>query len=412
MINKRQMIIDMLLNIIAASLPIVVIQLIVYPVMAKKISTDAYGVMISVYSIWMMIAGSLSSVLATVRIIHNNEYEREKIVGDYNVVFLRWIFLNSIITLCSIIIYRNILSVLDVLLIIIIAFLVLAKGYLEISFKISLNYRAVVINNLIQCIALIIGLGLFIFTNCWELTFLCGYLASFIYCAFRTNYLFEDRVKTKLYKQIVHECRHLTAATIIANLTNYADKIVLYPLIGGYYLSIYYTATILGKIIGMLAGPINSVVLAYISKYESNSEKNFRKVTIIGVAICICAYFITVIASKPVIGFLYSQWVDEVIKFIPITTIGVLLSTLASILQPFVLKYREVKWQNLISVVNSIIYFGSSFVLLKLFGLMGFCIGVLIGMLSKVVCIIGVFYFTQPVLIDNGERSLKEGIDK
>ena len=79
---------------------------------------------------------------------------------------------------------------------------------------------------------------------------------------FKTRLLKEPFVKTGLFSKVNGDVNRLVIATIISNMMNYADKLVLYPIIGGYAVSVYYTATILGKIIGMLTGPINSVILA------------------------------------------------------------------------------------------------------------------------------------------------------
>lgn len=44
----------MCLNIIAVTIPVAVLQLIVYPITAKSIGGDSYGLMITIYSVWIM----------------------------------------------------------------------------------------------------------------------------------------------------------------------------------------------------------------------------------------------------------------------------------------------------------------------------------------------------------------------
>ena len=166
---------------------------------------------------------------------------------------------------------------------------------------------------------------------------------------------------------------------------------------GGYAVSIYYTAAILGKIVGMVTGPINSVILSYISKWESNNRRLITKILLLGIVLCIVGYIITMIVSRPVLNILFPQWVDEVMHYIPITTINVLLLVLISILSPFVLKFCDIKWQIIINGAGVVVYFVCALALWIAFGLTGFCIGVMIGTFTKLIIMIVVYY-----LIDTG----------
>ena len=202
-------------------------------------------------------------------------------------------------------------------------------------------------------------------------------------------------VKTELFTRVNNDTNKLVIASVIGNMMNYADKLILYPIMGGYAVSIYYTATILGKIIGMLTGPINSVVLSYISRWDSDKKNILNKILIIGTALCIIGYIITLVIAKPIIGLLFKQWVDEVMCYIPITTINVLLLTLISIISPFVLKFCDMKWQIIINCLSVAVYFVAALVLWKLFGLTGFCIGTVIGTVTKLVIMLFVYYGTK-----------------
>lgn len=161
---------------------------------------------------------------------------------------------------------------------------------------------------------------------------------------------------------------------------------------GGMTVSIYYTATILGKIVSMLTGPINSVALSYITRWDKRKANVFTDVLGIGIVFCIIGYVAAVLLAEPVIGYLFPQWVKSVLEIIPLTTITVMLTVLASILHPFVLKFCNRQWQLIISFISSLIYFTCALVLWRYMGLKGFCIGTIIGALVKVIMMIIVYY--------------------
>ena len=392
---KKKVIGDMFLNIIAVTIPVAILQLVVYPITAKAISAENYGLMLTIYSAWVMVSNSIGNVLNNIRLLHNSKYIEKKIKGDFNILFRRWSIINSLIIIAFLIFYCKGFNGEHIFLGVIVSLLILTKDYTEVGFRLKLNYRAIVVNNALQGIGFLLGMYITINTGIWEFIFIAGYLFGCTFCVLKTKLMRDPLVKTELFTRVNNDTNKLVIASVIGNMMNYADKLILYPIMGGYAVSIYYTATILGKIIGMLTGPINSVVLSYISRWDSDKKNILNKILIIGTALCIIGYIITLVIAKPIIGLLFKQWVDEVMCYIPITTINVLLLTLISIISPFVLKFCDMKWQIIINCSSVAVYFVAALVLWKLFGLTGFCIGTVIGTVTKLVIMLFVYYGTK-----------------
>ncbi len=394
MFNKK-IVTDMILNIIAGMLPIAVTQLLIYPIMARYVGGDSYGLLLTIYSLWIMISNSLGNVLNNVRLLYNQRYKEENIEGDFNIKLKIWGILNVIIIGTISIIYYGKFSFLNILVGTITSCLILLKAYLEVGFRIKLDYKKIVVNNFIQSIGLIIGCYIAIKVDVVEIVFLSGYLLSTIYCIKNTGLLKEKSVKTKYYKEISHDSYNLTFATVVANLMVYADKLVLFPLMGGHAVSVYYTATIIGKIFSMLTSPINSVILSYISKWNERKNNVFKNMLIVGSFVAVVSYIFTIMLSKPIISILFPQFVDEVMTYIPVTSIGVSLTILISTIQPFVLKFCNMKWQIFINGLSVITYFVAALSLWSIWGLMGFCIGTVIGISVKLSTILLVYKYTS-----------------
>lgn len=395
MLKNKQIVLDMILNIIAAAIPVGMLQLIVYPLTAQSIGGEEYGLMLTIYSVWIMISNSLGNVLNNVRLLRNGEYEEIGINGDFNVLMMRWEIINVVVIGICIIFYCKGFIFIHIILGIIVSLLILLKAYLEVGFRLKLNYKAIVINNILQSLGLLIGAYITANTGVWEAIFICGYLMSCTYCIIRTRLLKEPFCKTELFKRVNKDSNKLIIASVISNMMTYADKLVLYPLMGGTAVSIYYTATILGKIVGMLTGPINSVILSYISRWKSNNKSLITKMLIVGIGICIIGYGLTLYLSRPVLGFLFPQWIDEVMQYIPITTANVLLLVLTSMLSPFILKFCDMTWQIVINGTSVVVYFACAFILWNFFGLTGFCFGVMAGNFIKLICMLVVYYMNK-----------------
>lgn len=374
---------DMCLNIGASGAPIAVLQLIIYPYLASHISSEEYGLMITLYSLWVVISNSLGNVLNNIRLLRSTEYEEEGLKGDFPFLLRNFTAINFIVILIGTLFYIKELNVVYLFFSIIISALILFKAYFEVGFRIKLDYVSILNNGILQCLGFMLGLAFFRFFHVWQFVFLFGFLFNTIFTILKTGMLKEPFIKTKLYSNVSKDAQIYTLATFSGSLMTYADKMVLYPLMGGHVVSIYYTATILGKIIGMISGPITGVILSYISKWSNSQKKIFSKILIVGVILAVIGYGITMGISYPVINLLFPQWKDEVMVYLPITTIAIAIQTLNSFLNPFILKFYDMKWQIIIGMVSVAVYFVMALVLWNFYGMIGFCIGTVLGQLSK-----------------------------
>lgn len=391
-IQKKKVIFDICLNICAATLPIATLQLFIYPKVAKIIDGNAYGLMLTIYSIWMVLPFSLGNVLNNIKLLNFPKYQEIEDEGDIAVILRQWAVVSTIVVSFVIWWYCGSFSFVHVTIGTVIGILIFLKAYLEVGFRINLNYKAVLINNILLTVGFVIGYIVFLKTGIWECIFLNGYLFSSIYCTFKTHLLREKPKRTLLYCIVKKDAYSLLISVLVNSLTSYADKLILYPLMGGAVVSVYYTATILGKITGMLTGPINSVLLSYIAHWDNSKTDIFYKVLMIGTIVSILGYSISILISRTVIGLLFPQWLNPVLEIMPLTTVTIMLGVLATILNPFVLKYCKMHWQIGIRVISSVVYFGSALLLWKYIGLKGFCIGTIIGALTKLVIMIFVYY--------------------
>lgn len=388
-VNKKiQFIFDMGLNICAVGFPVAMLQLVVYPYISRRIDADSYGLMITMYSVWMVVSNSLGNVLNNIRLLYEKEYEDKHIIGDFNILFRCWAFINLVVILVFTIYYAKRISVMDTVFSVLIASALFLKAYTEVGFRLKLNYKAILMNGLLQGVGFLVGVLAFILTGIWQFIFLFGFSFSALYSVARTKLLQEPFVKTCLYRKVSKASMQYAAATFSNSMMGYADKMVLYPLMGGHVVSVYYTATILGKIISMLTGPITSVVLSYISRWDKKRRDSFSKILLLGIVLAAAGYFITLIISRPVITFLFPQWVKNVMKLLPFTTATIVLQTLNAFLNPFVLKFYDIKWQVVINFASLFVYFSGALVLWYHFGIIGFCIGTIGGQIVKTIIVI------------------------
>ena len=111
-----------------------------------------------------------------------------------------------------------------------------------------------------------------------------------------------------------------------------------------------------------------------------------------GGILCAFGYVVCILISRPVLLFLYPQFADAAMKLIYITTGTAIMQTMIAIADPFVLKFFEMKWQVLLNGCTAAVYVTLGLLLLKGFGVTGFCYGVLITNVIKFIIMLLIYH--------------------
>lgn len=393
-IKKNDLAINVVLNTVAAAIPILVLQLVLLPLVAKYMNDDEYGLVVTILSILNIVPIILGNSLNNIRLLYENRYKENNILGDFPVILLLDLIINiiliSIFGICYINIYSTALNIIHILFVISISILWLLREYYIVAFLIDLNYGAILINNILLAIGYIIGFVLFRIIGLWESIYLCGYVCSLLFIYAKTTIWREKFKRSFLWKEVFKENNTYVLSCLLYRFTTYADKILLYPLLGGLYVTIYYVATLSGKIVSMLITPLCGVLLSYLAKKNNSNKKSFRKVVQYGSVFCAIGYIFCIVVSRPVLKILYPQYVDNAMDYIYITTAVVVIGVMISLINPYILKALSMKWQVLINSLTLFVYITGALVLLNFFGLMGFCVGTLIANVFKFVFMIGI----------------------
>lgn len=382
--NKyKKIFMDLILSVCATAIPLIALQLIILPLIAARSTDEIYGLVLTIISIATVIGTSLGNALNNVRLIKDVEYEEKKYQGDFQLLLICEIIAGFFLVIVSVSRYN--LGVLDIIFIVIMTLLWIVQGYYAVAYRLKLNFKGIVINNVIMAVGYIIGYALFCISGFWELVYIIGLMGSLLYIA-KTSTIMKEKVKkTPMFLITGKELVFLVIAGIIANLLNYADRMLIYPLIGGTAVSVYYASTLFGKLVSTAVVPLNSVVLSYLAKKTSMAKGMFNKAFGVSLGVACVGYVVCRIIAYPALQILYPQWAEESIKYVPITTAVAMLTMMINVLSPFVLKFCAMKWQIVINAIMLLVYIVAAIGLFSQFGLMGFCAGVLISNLVKLV---------------------------
>lgn len=401
--NKRKVIFDMALNIIATAIPTFVLQLIILPNLAKYMSDDNYGLLVTVLAFLNVMPSTMGNVLNNIRLLYNENYIETHNEGDFNILLMILEGVNFLSVVVFLFYYDSNLTLFTALMTGFTALLWLAREYFLVAFRLIINYKAILLCNLILVGGYGIGYLMFLGTKVWQLIYITGLLCSLIYCFIRSRLWREPFKITPLFKRTSTQGTLLLIAKILNRLLVYADKIIVFPVLGGALVSVYYAATVFGKVVSLMITPVNSVVLTYLAKSKKKKDSMLKSALLIGSAVCAVGYVVCVLISCPVLSILYPQFVDKAMNYILLTTGTTVLYALISIVDPFIMKFFDMKWQIAINGGTVIVYLALGISLLIPWGLMGFCVGALLTNVLKLLFMIFIYYRCKALDLEKAE---------
>lgn len=390
--NKSKIIIgDMMLNVIASVLPVIILQFFIIPMVAKSYDDYNYGLMITLISLVTVSVQSISVSLTNSRLLLDSSYKSAGISGDFNVLLIIYSIANILIVAIGTYLYEGYFNLLNVFLIVVFAIIQLVRRYLIVSFRLNLNFKNILYSNIILMIGYLGGLVLFLFIQKWQLIYILGELVSLLFVIKKTGLLVEPYKKTFLFKKTFIYGLIIFIASFLDTVTSNIDRLFLYPLLGPKMVAIYYVSTLFGKMILMLVGPINNVILSYLSKMKQFNISSFKLMISLSAIIGILSYVFIILLSEPILNFLYPMYASEAIKLTYITTLTAIAMMLSSVINPVIMKFCNISWQIWVNVINIVFYLLLAYYLVGLYSIYGFCYASLIAAILKVIILVIVY---------------------
>ena len=381
--NKKKVTIDIGLNIIASSLPTLALQLLIFPLIAASVSEDDYGLILTIVGIVNVVAGVIGSSLNNTRLIHNEKYVTKELRGDFNFLVVIGLLLTLVLMPVILFIYLDLDNPFSLALLSLTVVFSLLALYNSVSFRIELNYFRILFNSFALIVGYGVGFLLFMIYGQWELIFFFGYLSSLLYIFFNSRLWKEPFVRTPLLGQTLKYILFLAFANLLANALIYIDRFLLYPFLGGAVVAVFYVSSLFGKVISMAITPMTGVILSYVAKMEKITRKAIAYILLFSLGIGSLGYLGCVVICPTILRFLYPTMAEEAMQFFYINTLTAILGAVSAVLNPIIMKFRNISWQLTIGVANLVVYISLSLPLLNFFGLMGFCVGALIAAVIK-----------------------------
>ena len=374
---------DIILNVFASGLPVLVLQFFVLPSIAAKNGEVAYGLIVTVLGIITIGSETIGNSLNNTRLLQQVYYEKRVIEGDFNRLLLYGCVVDVFVVSIGFVYCHITLS--DFPLLILVALLVLMRMYYIVAFRIKLDYTGILINGLLLSVGYAVGYYLYIYLHKWELIYITANVAALAHIFLSTDIFYESLTKTVLYRDTWRRMIGIYGADVTKTCMTYADRLIIFPVLGAIPVANYYAASIMGKMISLLVTPVGSVLLSYIVKKDKLNKLMLAKAGILSLAMAGPCYITILYLGRIMLAILYPSMNDTAKHLLPWISVAAVLIAFSSLLQPVALRYKGVRFQLYVNVCCLLLYLVVSFVGIKLSGIVGFCISYCVVLLMRLI---------------------------
>ncbi len=387
--NNKRKIKDLTMSVSAIAIFNMVIQFAMYPFLERNLGKEGYGVALSILSVIAIISGTLGTSANYSRMVTCSNKSIDYTNGDYNIILL------VLSAICGIggILYLNYIGVSSVLSAIIFFLVIISttfRYYSDVEYKMTSNFFRYMMFYYIVSAGYLLGLFIYKITGEWLISFLVGESLGIAFVAvWGTIYRKNILTPSKNFSFVCKSMGFLLLSTLIDNLTLNADRILLMVFSGAGAVAIYYTASLLGKVVAILSSPINSLIISYLVKYEGGLTKKFWTVaTLATMGLGVVSFAGCTIISPFMLKILYPNLVEECMPYIAPSILGQIFYFISGILLVILLKFRGEKKQFFFNAAYAVEFFAIVIVGTILFGLNGFVYSSLIANAIRFVAVI------------------------
>ena len=375
---------DFIYSFTAYVLPTFVIQFVIFPLIARRLTPENNGLFLALFNAVRLCVSLFIIPLSSIRLLKKKECIGEpKFENGFNFLFLTVTAISLVIVIAlGLFYYEWAFNLYSMIRLIAVLILLATHDYFAISFRVNIDYKKLLIDNLLIVLGYAVGILLMLKFGYWELIFISGYVFGLIYVLIKSN-MWRAGVGRFIKKETVKEYSQLSISSGLNTSTTYCDKMLIYPLIGGYAVSVYNAAAAVSKMMALVSVPLRNVFLSYIvdtDKISISSSKR-KKITYLFIGSSVIIYGAFYVASIILCNFLYPQFYKEALGFIPIILLAVLLETYAGLLKVYLLRFENTLLQTITSLTKVLLYLLSVLIfnVVFQFGLTGFCLSILIS---------------------------------
>ena len=243
-----------------------VIQLVLYPFLSRQLGADEFGVVLTLISIVSIMGSTFGTAANYSRMV--THMKKQDSNSDYNIFLFGVAVVSVAVSIFGLVWLKKFSVWAEIGYLLLMIFTVL-RYYSDVEFRLNLNYKRFFVFYLLISIGYLIGIGTFYILHSWMITMLIGECMAVLYVVF-TGSIYKGAVfkRTEHFAANMKSVLILSGTELIAAVILNADRIILQAVDGGTSVTVFYAATLIGKMVSLISMPLNGVIIGHLSKYN------------------------------------------------------------------------------------------------------------------------------------------------
>ncbi|MCR5671143.1 MAG: hypothetical protein K6G10_09070 [Butyrivibrio sp.] len=213
----------------------------------------------------------------------------------------------------------------------------------------------------------------------WVIVLLSGELFGIIYTVIRGRIFrapfFERSVA---FTENLRSAFYISGGNLISAIILNSDRLLLRLMVGAREVTVFYFASLIGKMVALLTTPLNGVIISYITGYDIKiNRKRFGicaaallAISLIGAAVCTGVSYVFV-------KIMYPDLLEEAKSLFLIANLGQLLYFLSGTLMVLLLGFSDEKLQMTINIIYAVLFVIIVLPAVSVWGISGMAFGLL-----------------------------------
>lgn len=363
---------DFFFNIFASVILTFSLQLVILPLISRQMDSSSFGQILTIIGIINLFGVSSGNTLNNTRLLTQRNYDKFGDAGDFNFIVILIILIVSGFVFIALNM-SGLASLSQILLGIAITILLVCRSYYSVSFRLKLDFKGILISNVLVSFGYFLGLIVFYMTKNWYFIFLFGEILAIIYILRNNPLLKEGLVIGALFYSILKKFSFLLASTFIFTSIMYMDRFIIFPILGPDSVAIFSVSSFLGKTTGLVMGPISGVLLSYYVKEESINLNIFLKRLFLFLIFSLLIFVGILLFGRFLINILYPSIAPMTDNYFVLANLALIILMLGNTLSPILLRFCHLRWQPITQAVYVVLYIVLGYIAISNFGLLGFC---------------------------------------
>lgn len=363
-----------------------VIQLVLYPQLNRYMGEERFGVVLTLISLVAIMGSTFGTAANYSRMVTRKNGTDSN--GDYNIFLLIIAGLSVVVSVAGLLWLDELTPIMFIGFFALMVMTIL-RYYSDVEFRLNLNYKRFFIFYLLIAVGYLAGLLMYPLTNSWIIAMLLGESAAVVFVIiiggiFRRPLLEKsENFGINMKSAVIMSGTHLIGALVLNS-----DRILLQAFAGGVAVTVFYAATLIGKMMSLISTPLNGVIIGHLNRYEGGLKaKTFAKICGASIVLGAVMNLACVGVSYVFVKIMYPDIFDMVVPYLWIANAGQIFFFISNTLTVILMRFTAEKYQLYINITYLIVFLLIAVPMTYVWQLWGMAIALLIVNTAKVAII-------------------------